>query len=86
MRPVGCIVFVVVTLIAFVVQTSKASAVSAAVAKACSLSLAKAFPPREPGNPAAGSASGSVEDQRRFFAKCVARGGHMNEPSTKVGK
>jgi hypothetical protein len=62
----------------------RASAVTAELAKACAERLAKAFPPREPGNPAAGSSAGTAEDQRRYFAKCVASGGRM-EDSDKGG-
>jgi hypothetical protein len=86
MKPVAtcaCLLFVVVILGC---QTTKAPAVTAEVAKACSLLLAKAFPPREPGNPAAGSSAGSVEDQRRYFARCVANGGHVGDNDTKAGK
>jgi hypothetical protein len=37
------------------------------VAKKCNALLAKAFPPRQPGNPAARSAKGSGLDQRNYF-------------------
>jgi len=61
-----------------------AAAVTAEVARACSSQLAKAFPPREPGNPAAGSTAGNAQDQRKFFANCVANGGHVApKPDTK---
>ena len=86
MKPVNLIIIIAVALIALAGETGKASAVTAAVAKACARSLAKAFPPREPGNPVAGSAAGSVEDQRQFYAKCIADGGPANGPTTKVGK
>ena len=42
--------------IAVASTTNNASAVSAEVARKCSALTAKAFPPREIGNPAAGSA------------------------------
>lgn len=67
--------------------TTEAPAVTAEVAKACSLLLAKAFPPREPGNPAAGSSVGSPAEQRRYFAKCLANGGHVDDDDApKTGK
>jgi hypothetical protein len=49
-----------------------AFALTAEVAKKCSALTAQAYPPRVPGNPAAGSAAGSYSDQRAYFNKCVA--------------
>ena len=82
--PSACILFVS-GLIALV-QPTEAPAITAEVAKACSALAAKAFPPREPGNPAAGSATGTPEDYRRYFEKCVANGGHMDDADQKAGK
>ena len=39
---------------------------------------AKAFPPREPGNPAAGTTRGSGLEVQTYFKKCVANGGRMD--------
>ena len=58
-------------------MTDSASAISAEVAKKCSALTAKAFPPREVGNPAAGSAKGTGADQRAYFRDCVAKEGKM---------
>jgi hypothetical protein len=55
-----------------------ALAVTVEVAKKCDLLTAKAFPPREIGNPAAGSAKGTAQTQREYFSKCVANGGNMD--------
>ncbi|MBR0797131.1 hypothetical protein JQ615_17200 [Bradyrhizobium jicamae] len=60
-----------------------ASAVTADVARKCSALMAKQFPPREPGNPAAGSVKGSGRDQQTFFNKCVANGGKIDEGQSK---
>jgi hypothetical protein len=57
--------------------TNNAEAVSVSVAKKCDALTAKAFPPRVIGNPAAGSAKGTGEDQRAFYKRCVANGGKM---------
>jgi hypothetical protein len=57
-----------------------ASAISVEVAKKCDALVAQRFPPREPGNPAAGSKS-SVISQRSFFSQCVANDG--NPPDDK---
>jgi len=50
-------------------------AISADVAKKCGALKTKAFPPRVPGNPAAGSAKGSGLEAQDYFQKCVANGG-----------
>lgn len=47
-------------------------AITVEVARRCDAATAKAFPPRVPGNPAAGSAAGSGSDQRAYYNKCVA--------------
>jgi hypothetical protein len=36
--------------------------------------------------PAAGRSAGSSEDRRRFFAKCVANGEHVDDGDAKAGK
>ena len=60
-----------------------ASAVTADVARKCSALMTKQFPPREPGNPAAGSAKGSGRDQQAYFNKCVANGGKVDNGDAK---
>jgi hypothetical protein len=61
-----------------------ASAISVEVARKCNILLEKQFPPRVPGNPAAGSAKGSGADQRAFFRRCVENGGKVDDgASTK---
>jgi hypothetical protein len=64
--------------IAVASTTNNASAVTAEVARKCSALTGKAFPPRQIGNPAAGSAKGTGADQRNYFRKCVANGGHIH--------
>jgi len=56
-----------------------ASAVTAEVAKKCAALAAKAYPPRVPGNPAAGFAKGTAQDARDYFNKCVANKGNMDD-------
>jgi hypothetical protein len=58
-----------------------ASAISVEVAKKCNALTAQAFPPRVPGNPAAGSAKGSGKEMQDYFRKCVENGGEM--PTTR---
>jgi len=41
----------------------------------------KEYPPREAGNPAAGSAKGSGVDRETYFDKCVSTGGKVDAPS-----
>lgn len=60
-----------------------ASAITAEVAKKCNALIAKEFPPREIGNPAAGSKKGNGRDQRAYFNKCVANNGNMEESSAE---
>jgi len=66
-----------VTWVALGATTSSGSAVTAELARKCSALMAKQFPPREPGNPAAGSAKGSGPTQRDYFSKCIANNGNM---------
>jgi hypothetical protein len=61
--------FVTATSIAVLPATIGASAVTVEVAKKCDALVAKKFSPREPGNPAAGNASGAAESQREYFKK-----------------
>ncbi|WP_245312678.1 hypothetical protein [Bradyrhizobium macuxiense] len=56
-----------------------ASAITAEVARKCHTLTAAQFPPRLPGNPAAGSAKGSGREQTDFYNKCVANGGKPDD-------
>jgi hypothetical protein len=60
-----------------------ASAISVDLARSCKLLTTKQFPPREPTNPAAGSAKGSGRDQQAYFNKCVANKGKVDDDSSK---
>ena len=53
--------------------TDNASAISLEVAKKCHALTAKAFPPRQIGNPAAGSTAGTGAEERAYFNECVAK-------------
>jgi hypothetical protein len=66
--------------------STEASAITAELAKKCSSLMAKAFPPREPGNPAAGSVKGSSQDERNYFNNCVANGGNVDDAAKKNSK
>jgi hypothetical protein len=72
--------------LATIAVAPSASAVTAEVAKKCNALTAKAFPPRVVGNPAAGSAKGSAQDERAYFNKCVANGGNMDDQPRKQAK
>ena len=68
-----------VTLI-FLLHTLTAQstlAIMAEVAKKCGGLTDKAYPPREPGNPAAGHLNGTSQDVKNNFNKCVANGGNV---------
>jgi hypothetical protein len=67
-----------------VVLASEARAITSEVAKKCQVLTSAAFPPRVPGNPAAGSAKGSGREQQDYFKKCVASGGQP--PDRDQGK
>ena len=56
-----------------------ASAATAKVAKKCAALTTKMYPPRVPGNPAAGLARGTVQSRRDYFTNCVASGGNMDD-------
>ena len=67
-------------------MTNGASATSVEVAKKCGALTAKAYPPREVGNPAAGSAKGTGQSERDYFNKCVANGGNIDDHAGKEAK
>jgi hypothetical protein len=64
----------------------EAQAIDVNVAKKCNALLAKQFPPREPGNPAAGRTKGNGQGERDYFKKCVDNGGNMDAASDKNSK
>lgn len=63
-----------------------ASAITAEVAKTCEMATAKAFPLRQAGNPASGSAKGSAQSQRAYYNKCVANQGKVDDDGSKQAK
>jgi hypothetical protein len=65
--------------IAVASTTNNASAVSEEIARKCSALTAKAFPAREIGNPAAGSAKGTATEQRNYFRRCLAKQGNIGQ-------
>jgi hypothetical protein len=76
-----------IALICFAVgsMTSSASAVSVELAKKCSALMTKAYPPRLPGNPAAGSAKGSGAEARTYYQKCLANNGKVDDNAGTQG-
>ncbi len=79
-------VLVALVCIAVGCMTGSASAVTAQIANKCQALTAKAFPPRVPGNPAAGSAKGTGRSERDYFNKCVANGGKMDDRAPRRSK
>ena len=63
-----------------------ASAITAEVARTCDAAVAKAFPPRQIGNPAAGSSKGSPKDRRDYYNKCVANNGKVDDAPSDPAK
>jgi hypothetical protein len=85
-RSISRVAMFALPLAAVGLAPTDASAVSVEIAKKCSSLVAKAFPPREPGNPAAGSSKGTAQDQRNYFNKCLTNGGNMDDPGSKNTK
>lgn len=54
-----------------------AFAVTAELAKKCQALSTKAFPPRVPGNPAAGLMHGSGKEASAYFKKCLDNNGNV---------
>ena len=73
-------------LIAFGPMATGASAVTVEVAKKCTTLTDKAFPPRQIGNPAAGSAKGTAQAQRDYYNKCVTNDGKVDDTGAKETK
>jgi hypothetical protein len=82
-EPFFAIAFAGLVYIAVASTTNSASAVTAEVAKRCSVLTAKMYPPRVPGNPAAGSAKGTGQERQTFFQRCLANGGHVGDDDTR---
>jgi len=58
-------------------MAQNALAVTAEIARKCGDLADKAYPPRVPGNPAAGHLNGTSQDVQDYFNKCVANGGRV---------
>lgn len=78
--------WIALAFVAGMVAPVPASAVTAEVARACDAAVAKAFPPKQVGNPAAGSSKGSAKDRRDYYTKCVANNGKVEEAPAEVPK
>jgi hypothetical protein len=68
-----------VACIAVAATTGGASAVTVELARKCSALMAKAYPPREPGNPAAGSVQGSGKEEQAYYQKCLTNNGNVDD-------
>ena len=69
--------------LSFAATVHPASAITAELARKCEALVSTAFPPRQIGNPAAGSAKGNSKAQRDYYKKCVANDGKMDEEQKK---
>jgi hypothetical protein len=72
-----------IALILAVLAATPANALTAELAKKCQALTIKAFPPRAPGNPAAGSAKGSGQQINAYYKKCLEADGKMDDQTTK---
>jgi len=61
------------------VPQSTSTSSSVVLARTCDALTAKAFPPREPGNPAAGTTKGSGLEAQSYFRKCIANDGRVDK-------
>jgi hypothetical protein len=75
--------FLALTCMALGSTPNRAAAVTVEVARKCKALTDMAYPPREPGNPAAGSAKGGGRVAQDYFNKCVANGGKTDDPASK---
>ena len=78
------------TLVAIIILThaltaQNALAITAEVARKCGELADKAYPPRVPGNPAAGHLNGTSQDVENYFNKCVANGGKAPDGQAPKG-
>jgi hypothetical protein len=78
--------FFALICMAFGLISSPAAAVTVEVARKCKFLTDTAYPLREPGNPAAGSAKGSGRVAQDYFHKCVANGGKVDDPASPQAK
>ena len=67
-------------------MTGSASAVTVELAKKCQGLTDKAFPPRQIGNPAAGSKKGTAQVQRDYYQKCITNDGKVDDTAPKETK
>ena len=81
----GC-AFLALICIALGSTSNRATAVTVEVARKCKVLTDTAYPPREPGNPAAGSAKGTGRVAQDYFNKCVANGGKIDDTAPKQAK
>ena len=75
--------FLVLIVIVLELAPVPVFAISVELAKKCNALTAKQFPPREPGNPAAGSAKGSGRAQQEYCSKCVANEGKVDDTTAR---
>jgi hypothetical protein len=76
----SCLSRLALVCIAIGLLSGSASAITVELARKCNAMVATAFPPRVPGNPAAGSEKGSGRQMQDYFKKCVENEGKMPEP------
>src|ERR1700733_1986128 len=60
-------------------QQSTPTPSPAELARKCDALTAKAFPPIQPGNPAAGSTKGSGSEAQAYFRKCITNDGRVDK-------
>lgn len=74
---------IILLAVAISITPFPAAAITAELAKKCESIVSTAFPPRQIGNPASGSAKGNSKTQREYYNKCVANGGKIDAEEKK---
>ena len=78
--------FLALTCVTLGLNSNRATAITVEVARKCKALTDKAYPPREPGNPAAGSSKGGGRAEQDYFNKCVANHGTMDDRAPRQAK
>ena len=76
---------VALIFLSYALTVQSALAITADIAKKCGELTDKVYPPRVPGNPAAGRLNGTSQDVQGYFNKCVANGGKVPEDQAPKG-
>ena len=86
MRPKTACALTLLGCVALLSIAKPAAALTVEVARKCKALTDTAYPPREPGNPAAGSTKGGGRAAQAYFEKCVADSTKADDYAAKPTK